>query len=283
MTLWYAEQELKSLLRKIYSPDEAAAIAALAMEAITGFSNAERRRNSQLILDENQRTLLSQMQNRLLQNEPVQYVLGKALFCNLQLHVNASVLIPRPETEELVQWILEEKKQRPIAKILDVGTGSGCIAIAIKKNWQEAEVFGLDVSEAALELAAENARAQKTNVHWWQANILQPQQWPTDLFDLIVSNPPYILETEMDQLEKNVKDWEPHLALFVPDNDPLLFYRRIAEFASKHLHSNGSLYFECHHQQAAEVLRLLNLHGFEAAIKKDLFGKDRMVKAVGRA
>jgi release factor glutamine methyltransferase len=211
---------------------------------------------------------------------PVQYVIGTAWFYNMPFKVNEAVLIPRPETEELVQWILDEKDSRKNATLLDIGTGSGCIPIAIKKNWPAAEVHALDVSNEALETAQANAKALDADVHFQKTNILDEKEWPQQQFDIIVSNPPYIPVQESEMLEKNVTDWEPHLALFVPNNDPLLFYRKIAGFAMKHLSPGGVLYFECHQQFASQVAAMLEKEGFAATLKQDLFGNERMVKAL---
>jgi release factor glutamine methyltransferase len=248
------------------------------MEHLTGFSRSQRRMQHVVEMSEEKTADLEEMTGELLQMRPVQYVIGTAWFFNLPFQVNEAVLIPRPETEELVQWILEEKETRQSASILDIGTGSGCIPIALKNNWPEAEVYALDVSEEALDVAKANAMALNTEVHFQKANILEEKEWPQQQFDVIVSNPPYIPVQESSMLEKNVTDWEPHLALFVPDNDPLMFYRKIASFAKQHLTPGGALYFECHQQFANAVVAMLEKQGFTAAMKQDLFGNERMVK-----
>jgi release factor glutamine methyltransferase len=270
---------LTTQLAALYDRAEARAIARLVMEAITG-KPASAINSSNNLLSEAQQTLLEKMLAELRQYKPVQYVTGKAWFYNMELMVNNAVLIPRPETEELVQWILEEEQpKRSQASILDIGTGSGCIPIALKKNWPAAEVFGLDVSAEALAMAQQNATTQQTQIQWLQASILEPAVWPAQPFDIIVSNPPYIPQQESEQLDKNVTDWEPHLALFVPDTDPLLFYNAIAEFAKTHLQTGGSLYFECHQHYVKQVLKALQEKGFMAEQKTDMFGNERMVKA----
>jgi release factor glutamine methyltransferase len=230
-------------------------------------------------LAEEKQNDLAQMTSQLLAFRPVQYVIGTAWFFDLPFTVNEAVLIPRPETEELVQWILEEKETRQNASILDIGTGSGCIPIALKKNWPAAQVSALDVSEAALAVAKTNAQALDADITWIQASILDEKRWPDSSFDIIVSNPPYIPQQESGLLDKNVTDWEPHLALFVPDNDPLLFYRQIASFAKQHLALNGALYFECHQQYAGAVTTMLEQMDITPELKQDLFGNERMVKA----
>lgn len=280
MTIQQAEQELYTSLVPLYETVEARAITQLAMEHLTGMRSSERRLQTAATLTSQQMLQWEAIQSALLEHQPIQYVMGKAWFYNMELMVNNAVLIPRPETEELVQWILEEQPQRRQASILDIGTGSGCIPIAIKKNWPAATVSGLDVSADALVVAQQNATLQQTPVEWHQANILEAAQWPAQQYDIIVSNPPYIPQQESRQLDKNVTDWEPHLALFVPDNDPLLFYNAIADFAQTHLQPEGSLYFECHQQYVKQVLKALQEKGFTAEQKTDMFGNERMVKAV---
>jgi release factor glutamine methyltransferase len=174
---------------------------------------------------------------------------------------------------------LEEKQIKQSPTILDIGTGSGCIPIALKKNWPDANVFALDVSEAALNIATKNAALQKADMEFLHADILNDSTWPAQSFDIIISNPPYIPQQESHVLDKNVTDWEPHLALFVPDNDPLLFYKKIGAFAKTHLHANGALFFECHQLYVKQVLAALKEMGFDAQQKADMFGNDRMVKA----
>lgn len=280
MTIHQAEQQLCSSLEKIYDSVEARAITQMAMEHLTGMRSSERRLQATATLSSEKEQQWQTMQTALLEHQPIQYVTGKAWFYNMELMVNNAVLIPRPETEELVQWILEEEQpKRTQVSILDIGTGSGCIPIALKKNWPAANVFGLDVSADALAIAQQNASTQQTPVQWLQASILEPAQWPAQVFDIIVSNPPYIPQQESEQLDKNVTDWEPHLALFVPDNNPLLFYNAIADFAKTHLQPSGSLYFECHQHYVKQVLKALQEKGFTAEQKTDMFGNERMVKA----
>ena len=278
MTITAAHDYLTTQLTALYDRAEARAIARLVMEAITGQPASSVNSGSNLLTD-TQQSKLETMLIELRQYKPVQYVTGKAWFYNMELMVNNAVLIPRPETEELVQWILEEQPKRSQASMLDIGTGSGCIPIAIKKNWPAADVFGLDVSADALAVAQQNATTQQTPIQWLQASILEPAQWPAQSFDIIVSNPPYIPQQESEQLDKNVTDWEPHLALFVPDNNPLLFYNAIADFAKTHLQPGGSLYFECHQLYVKQVLKALQEKGFTAEQKTDMFGNERMVKA----
>ncbi len=217
----------------------------------------------------------------LLQHKPVQYVIGETSFCGLPFQVNDKVLIPRPETEELTQLIINswrfETKQ---VSVLDIGTGSGCIAVTIKKNLPSAKVMALDASYEALEMAHKNAVANKVNVQINLFDFLDENRWPELLlFDIIVSNPPYIPLREKEKLDKNVVDNEPHKALFVPDNNPLLFYEKIARFGRSHLNYNGKVYLETHEDYAKEVAALFKTSYREVLIKKDMFGKERMVIA----
>lgn len=222
-----------------------------------------------------------EIQERLLQQEPVQYVLGQADFYGLKFKVTPDVLIPRPETEELVHWILEANNLIT-PTILDIGTGSGCIPITLKKKIPKAAVSAIDVSEKALAIAQENANLNEVVISFLQIDILQKKNWATlSQFDIIVSNPPYIPTKESHLMPTWVKDFEPSLALFVENDDPLLFYRTIGVFALTHLQKGGSLFFETNEFNAKEVCDLLKKLGYaKVEIEKDLFGKDRMV--VGR-
>jgi release factor glutamine methyltransferase len=224
---------------------------------------------------------LKEKQEQLLLHQPVQYVLGQTSFYNMQFQVNDKVLIPRPETEELVNFVINswrfESRQ---VSFLDIGTGSGCIAIAIKKNLPSAKVMALDVSYDALEIASKNAVANKTNVQLTLFDFLDESRWPElMLFDAIVSNPPYIPNKEKEKLDKNVVDFEPHTALFVPDNNPLLFYEKIARFGRSHLNYNGKVYLETHEDYTKDVAALFAKTYQQVLVKKDLFGKERMVIA----
>lgn len=219
--------------------------------------------------------------------KPLQYILGTAHFMDMELNVNENVLIPRPETEELVQWILDDcqvERSRDPLNILDIGTGSGCIAIALAKNIPTAKVFALDVSGEALEVARENARLNQVDVTFLKNDILQLALDPDPEleleFDIIVSNPPYVRELEKEEMKNNVKDHEPSLALFVSDGDPLIFYRAIAQFCGTRLKEKGSLYLEINQYLAEETKTLLKAHNFsEIELRKDIFGNDRMLKA----
>jgi release factor glutamine methyltransferase len=225
------------------------------------------------------------------QEKPIQYITREAWFYGLKFEVNENTLIPRPETEELVEWIIESQKSKVQShklEILDIGTGTGCIPIALKANLPQANVSAIDVSEKALEVAKRNAELNTVEINFIQANILEVSdlsklqtpnsQLPTN-FDIIVSNPPYVRVLEKQEIRKNVLDYEPHLALFVEDNDALLFYRKIAQLAIKNLTSNGLLFFEINQYLGNETVELLQNLGFKnIELRKDFYGNDRMIK-----
>ncbi|MDT8418213.1 MAG: peptide chain release factor N(5)-glutamine methyltransferase [Lutibacter sp.] len=221
------------------------------------------------------------LQNALLKLKnqiPIQYIVGETAFYGLMFKVDKNVLIPRPETEELVDWIIQNHKKDNSLKILDVGTGSGCIAISLAKNLPNAQVFALDISAEAINVAKKNAEFNQATVDFIQADILTIEKLSTN-FDIIVSNPPYVRELEKDQMQQNVLSNEPHIALYVKDENPLLFYDKIAELAKKHLTENGVLYFEINQYLGAETVDLLKSRGFKhIELKKDIYGVDRMVK-----
>lgn len=219
---------------------------------------------------------------QLKQYRPIQYILGKADFYKLHFRVTDQVLIPRPETEELVAFMLEDIKQNHAASILDIGTGSGCIAITLKKNRPSAHVFAMDISTSALELAKENATLNQTDITFFQQDILMVPtcRSPETYFDFIVSNPPYICISEKEKMSKNVLDYEPHLALFVKDEDPLLFYRAIADFSLQHLKEKGVLYLEVNEAYGLETKDMLHEKGFKnLALIRDLNNKNRILRA----
>ncbi|MFZ3273231.1 MAG: peptide chain release factor N(5)-glutamine methyltransferase [Lutibacter sp.] len=223
------------------------------------------------------------LQNALLKLKnqiPIQYIVGETAFYGLLFKVDKNVLIPRPETEELVEWIIKNHKKDDSLKILDIGTGSGCIAISLAKNLPNAKVSALDISEEALNVAKNNAAMNQVKVDFVQADILTIEKLSTN-FDIIVSNPPYVRETEKARMQQNVLSNEPHLALFVKDENPLLFYDKISELAKKHLTKNGVLYFEINQYLGMETVDLLESKGFKnVELKKDIYGVDRMVKCL---
>ncbi|WP_282032466.1 peptide chain release factor N(5)-glutamine methyltransferase [Winogradskyella eximia] len=220
------------------------------------------------------------------QQKPIQYILGETEFYGLPFKVNEHVLIPRPETEELVDLMIRSvtsSSDEKSIKILDIGTGSGCIAISLAKNLPKAEVYALDVSNEALTMAKENAKGNNVDITFIEASILEASNWnlffENTKFDVIVSNPPYVRELEKQEIQPNVLDNEPHLALFVEDNNPLIFYKAITDFAVKKLKTNGKLYFEINQYLGEETKQLLVDANFEAVeLLKDLNGNDRMLK-----
>ncbi len=279
MSFKTAFQQLIDSLSSLYEEGEAKSIARIIFEdAFRYYSHQPDRPLSDL-----QQQQLKDMQDRLLMGEPVQYILGQADFYGYKFKVNTSVLIPRQETEELVFLMLEtlKKEDQQGKRLLDIGTGSGCIPVVMKKKCPEMEVWGMDVSDHALAVAQENARLNEVDVRFIKTDILQQNSWEKlPLFDLLVSNPPYIPEVEKKLMEKNVLDYEPELALFVKNEDPLLFYRTIARFSLKHLQPGGWLFFETNAFNAERVVEILETTGL-AAIEKhqDMHGKDRMIRA----
>jgi release factor glutamine methyltransferase len=269
-------------LSVVYDSREAAAIADWVLTHLTGFGKTERLLRGEQPLTPAQGNLLNGYLPQLLQHKPVQYVLQEAWFASMRLYVNEQVLIPRPETEELVEWIVQSNKDKANRRVIDIGTGSGCIPLALYKQLQQAEVHALDVSPGALAVARQNAQTQQAVIHFHQADILDETNWAyLPVFDCIVSNPPYITLREKQEMHENVLAHEPHLALFVPDEDPLRFYRAIATFALQHLAPGGQLYFEINEALGKETMELLADKGFTAIeLKQDLQGKNRMVKAI---
>ncbi|MGB5382993.1 MAG: peptide chain release factor N(5)-glutamine methyltransferase [Lutimonas sp.] len=230
-------------------------------------------------LSEEQQTKLNNALLLLQQEYPLQYIIGHTEFYGLKIKVNLSTLIPRPETEELVDWIISSTNKNKEVKILDIGTGSGCIAISLAKNLPKSKVFALDISAEAIKTAKENALINKVNVQFKEANILNAPEI-NETFDIIVSNPPYVLESEKDLMKKNVLDFEPETALFVKDTDALIFYRAIAELSREKLNPDGVLFFEINENKGNQTMDLLKQQNFiNIEIKKDYREKDRMVKA----
>jgi release factor glutamine methyltransferase len=268
-------------LQTVYDLNEATVITDWVFENIASLKKADLIKNPLQQIPAAIVKKLTEKKEELLQNKPVQYVMGNTTFYNMQLQVSNKVLIPRPETEEMTNHIINtyrfEQKQ---LGVLDIGTGSGCIAIAIKKNLPSSKVIALDVSEDALDIARANAISNKTNIQCTHFDFLDESRWPELLqFDIIVSNPPYIPINEKEKMAKNVVDYEPHNALFVPDNNPMLFYEKIARFGRSHLNYNGKVYVETHEDYAKEVAALFAASYQQVITKKDLFGKERMIIA----
>lgn len=249
----------------------------MVISKVTGYSFTELLVNKNTIFSQYQWNLLEFYTEKLKKGAPIQYVLGETEFCGLNFTVDESVLIPRPETEELVAWMVEEAAHNAV--ILDIGTGSGCIPVSLKNFLPHCRVYGCDISTKALELARQNAENNHQKVTFFEMDILTETRSERK-YHLIVSNPPYIPSQEMDTIHERVKEFEPHLALFVPDNDPLIFYRKIAAYAQQHLLQGGKLFFEIHRDYAEGCKSVLENYGFEnIRLKKDISGNNRMMRA----
>jgi release factor glutamine methyltransferase len=271
---------IQSELQGLYPETEIRSLSYLIIEKVTGFSRTEVFVNKYTLFSKEQQHVIESFIEKLKKYIPIQYILGETEFYGLPFYVNESVLIPRPETEELVDWIQKENNKNASLNILDIGTGSGCIAIALKLGFRNSSVHAFDISEQALKTAQSNAERNKLEVTFAQVDILNAPDFKTK-WDIIVSNPPYITEKEKDGMLPNVLDHEPHLALFVPDNDPLLFYRNIALFAQHQLQPNGKLYFEINREAGKTCMDLLTGMGFhDVELKKDISGNDRMIRAI---
>jgi release factor glutamine methyltransferase len=272
-------KQIKSELKEIYSEAEIQQIVFLLIEKLTGWERSAIIINKNTIFSVQQRELLHSFIEKLKKHVPVQYIIGSAWFYGSKFDVNPDVLIPRPETEELVDWIVKENENIHKLKILDIGTGSGCIAVSLKSVFVHAEVEGWDISEKALETATKNAKNNKCDVAFGLHDILKPiiidKQW-----NIIVSNPPYIPFGNKIDMNRNVLEYEPHSALFVEDENPLIFYEAIADFALKHLLPGGQLYFEIHKDMGDACLQMLKGKGFmQISLRKDISGNDRMINA----
>lgn len=265
-------------LQAIYSKGEASAITNIIFRRFANLSKSGLVIKGNMVPDTKTSALLEEAMGKLLKHIPVQYITGEAWFYNLKFKVNDQVLIPRPETEELVQEAINFLKTRSGKKILDIGTGSGCIPISIKKNIPDAEIISVDISPGALQIAVENAAANYIKIDFRQMNFLAEEIYNTlPIFDVIISNPPYIPENDKDLMDKNVVLHEPHSALFVPQNDPLLFYRKIHLFAKEHLAEKGKIFLEIHENHAKETATLFNAKNYLTEIKKDMQGKERIL------
>ncbi|MBC9912119.1 peptide chain release factor N(5)-glutamine methyltransferase [Chitinophaga varians] len=282
MTIQTAFTYITGAIGDLYDAREAANIAHIVLEHITGMNKLDRLVHKAKLLTPDQNTRLKSAIEALQRMEPVQYVTGSGWFYGMELTVNHHVLIPRPETEELVAWIIEDLTGHPHPHLLDIGTGSGCIPLALKQNIPAAVVTAIDVSEEALAVARENAAKLRLEVAFSRLSALDEQQMATlPAFDVIVSNPPYITQSEQATMQQQVWGFEPSIALFVPDNDALLFYRHIAHTALQKLNAGGALYFEINESLGQEVVELLQSMGFrDVILRQDMFGKDRMVKAL---
>ena len=271
--------EIRDALKGYYPDSEALALAKMLLVEVFGFSTLELYGGKDKEFSEKHRSVLTEMIRRLQKNEPIQYIIGIESFFGLTFEVNPNVLIPRPETQELVSWIIEDYQSDDSVRILDIGTGSGCIPISLGKQLSKAEVESWDISEGALEVASRNCERNGVKVLLRQKDVLKATP-EGNLYDVIVSNPPYITNKEKVEMESNVLDWEPSLALFVPDEDPLLFYRKIAQLGCDMLKEGGSLYFEINRAYGEETILMLKELGYaQIELKKDSWGNDRMIKA----
>lgn len=265
-------------LTSFYDPYEAESFFYLILEDKHKLRQIDVALNHELVFTESDIKVWESLLVELKKEVPIQYLLGKTNFYGLDFEVNENVLIPRPETEELVEWIINENTNAKKIKILDIGTGSGCIAISLAKNLPNAQVFAIDVSKKALETAKRNAESNDVEVLFLLQNILETEDLK-EQFDIIVSNPPYVRNLEKEEIKKNVLDYEPHLALFVEDHDALIFYRKIAELAQKNLQKKGQLYFEINQYLGEEMKELLeNMNFKNIELKKDIYGNDRMMR-----
>ncbi|WP_338730880.1 peptide chain release factor N(5)-glutamine methyltransferase [Mangrovimonas cancribranchiae] len=275
-------------LDTIYGSDEVDSFFYWLIEHYFQFNRLTLALEPQLALTKIEEQPLFEALSRLKNQEPIQHIIGETEFFGLPFKVNQHTLIPRPETEELVQWIIKshsERSEESQLKILDIGTGTGCIAISLAKQLPNAQVFGLDVSENALKIAQQNAEINQVNISFLQGNILNKDESLSVLgdaskFDIIVSNPPYVRELEKKDMKKNVLDYEPDLALFVEDNNPLVFYETITQLAVDKLKPNGQLFFEINQYLGAEMQQMVKTYPFKhIELRQDMFGNNRMLKA----
>ncbi len=278
MTLKKYHIKYVQTLMQIYGEGEATKMTEMIFEYVIKINKQQIIINGNDIIDTEVEDKLNSSLNKLLQHYPIQYLIGEAWFYNIKFIVYEQVLIPRPETEELVHEAILFLKKSSNKKIIDIGTGSGCISISIKKNISDADVTALDISEEALTIAIKNATANNVAINFKLINFLEESNYAFfKKFDLIISNPPYIPELEEKIMNKNVAMHEPHIALFVPQNEPLLFYKKIANFAENHLATNGKIMLEVHEDLANETAALFTKKNYLVVIKKDMQGKERML------
>ncbi len=278
-----ALNKFKDQLAALYDVREAESLGIITLTDVTGFSSAKLKAFPDGELTKEQSGSIGKILTELKTGKPIQYILGHAEFYGLPFKVNSSVLIPRPETEELVYWIISSigSSKLPVGNILDIGTGSGCIAVTLKKNLPEFNVSAMDISINALLIAKENADLNEVDINFIDQDILAPLRAPTATrYNVIVSNPPYVTIQDKTQMHRNVTDFEPHTALFVPENDPLIFYKAIADFATENLESGGLLFFEINESYGEQIVDLLESKSFiNIELRKDMSGRNRTVKA----
>ena len=272
-----AYQQALSAVSSIYSEPEATSLIELVFRHILNCSRFELHRRFDTNLLISQQIQLNEIIIELQKHKPLQYILGETEFYGLTFKVGAGTLIPRPETEELVEWILSENRNFPSLKVIDIGTGSGCIPVVLAKNLNSPIIEAIDVSEDALRFAKENSRLNNCNINFRKQDILTTTFSEAPQYDIIISNPPYIPEHDRIFMASNVLDFEPGLALFVPDKEPLVFYRKILEFALLAGKPGAKVYFEIHENYGNEIRQMFSVKGFEnITIRKDLNGKVRM-------
>lgn len=273
-------RHIRETLHGCYSDAEALSLAKMLLVEVFGFSTLELYGGKDKTFSENQQDVLDKMLARLQKNEPIQYIIGKETFCGLEFEVDKNVLIPRPETRELVEWVVADCTGKEGCRVLDIGTGSGSIAVCLAKFMDSPRVEAWDISAGALQVAERNAGRNGVQVDFRRQDVLADVP-EGGSYDVIVSNPPYITEKEKTAMEPNVLDWEPSTALFVPDADPLRFYRRIAQLGRTMLCEGGGLYFEINREYGKETLDMLTgLEYNKVELRKDAFGNDRMIKAI---
>jgi release factor glutamine methyltransferase len=282
MTIQDARKKIIEEISNLYEGSESSNIAQLALEHVTQLPKLDWIKKQEL-LNHTQQKSIEAIIERLKKHEPIQYIISACWFAGMKFYVDKNVLIPRPETEELVDWLVKDcKSEARHFKILDIGTGSGCIAITIKKKFPGVEMWACDVSDSALTVARMNADRFETAIDFVALDFLNAEerkQLPN--IDFIIANPPYVPLKDKNPMKKNVVDYEPHLALFVSDEDPLVFYKEIADFGKKHVHPGGRIYLEIHEELGERVKNLfLETNYSEVEIKTDMQGKDRMVKIV---
>jgi release factor glutamine methyltransferase len=280
MTIAEFREKIFQALSGSYDDNEIRNFSDLLFFHLLKYSKIELRMKGNEVISQQDEKTLDEMLKRLMAFEPIQYILGETFFFDLRFLVSPHVLIPRPETEELVDWVRKEYAGKRI-KILDIGTGSGCIAVSLAKNLPLAKISGCDIDEKAIELSIRNARFNATQVSFFLFDVLNHGPNKDNLYDLLVSNPPYVRESEKALLHANVLNYEPHKALFVPDDDPLLFYKAIANLGHKILLPEGAVYCEINEKFPEETLRIFNGRGYKTAeMRRDINGKPRMIKAV---
>jgi release factor glutamine methyltransferase len=280
MTIETANRKLISTLSDLFDEREASAISFLVMERLTGMSKSLQVLNKTLEFTSKQQDLFEHYLAELIKYRPVQYVLGQAWFGSYPFYVNEHVLIPRPETEELADWLLKGNAGRASdTTVLDIGTGSGCIAVYIKKKREDFQVRALDIEDTALQIAIKNSKILNAQVDFILCDIRDPiQNANIHPVDLIISNPPYIPQRQKPSLDEHVRDYEPGIALFVPDDDPIQFYKVIGNIATQKLKPGGTLYLEIHHDYAKNIMEWYKAKGFLMELRKDFSGNNRMIK-----